>query len=57
MPVTYGSNKKDKRHLGYPPPSSTGSSNPSPKKDSKGDVTKKVGNSSSEKGRMDYSGS
>ena len=57
MPVTYSMDKNDKRHAGGNMPSNPKRPAPSAKKDSKGDDTANVGNKSSERDRMDYSGS
>jgi hypothetical protein len=57
MPVTYDVDKSDKRSSGQHMPSKPKNSNPSSKKDSLGDVTKKISNSAPERDRLNISGS
>lgn len=57
MPATYSTDKKDKRSTGGHLPSKPNHSRPSPKRDSMGDVTKKISNSAPERDRLNISGS
>ncbi len=55
MPATYDADHSDQRHKGKDMPSKVKKSVPPVKKDVMADFAKRIGNSASEKKRMDYS--
>jgi|TARA_R100001530_G_scaffold68586_1_gene48760 hypothetical protein len=55
MPATYDADHSDQRHKGKDMPSKVKKSVPPVKKDVMADCAKRIGNSASEKKRMDYS--